>query len=147
MFSSLLLLAQDLRFDPNDNGAAAAGGAASLLCGGLGSIICFALIMALSLIPLIGLWKMFEKAGKPGWAAIVPIYNAYILTEIAGMDIMWFILTFVPCVNVVAAVMIWINVAKNFGKDTGYAIGIILLPFIFIPLLGFSDARYTPMKH
>ncbi|WP_254513738.1 DUF5684 domain-containing protein [Anatilimnocola floriformis] len=151
MLSSLMLLAfqvpDDLNFDPNNAPGGGGGGIMGALCGGVGSLFCFAIIFAIALIPLIGMWKLFEKAGKPGWAAIVPIYNAYVLTEIAGMDIMWFFFTFVPCLNIVAAVMIWINVAKNFGKDTGYAIGIILLPIVFIPLLGFSDARYTPMKH
>lgn len=151
MFSSSLLLAfqppPDLNFDPNMGGDAAAPGIMGLLCSGIGSLICFVVVVAIALIPLIGVWKLFEKAGKPGWAAIVPIYNVYILTEIAGMDIMWFILSLVPCVNIVAAVMIWINVCKNFGKDTTYAILIILFPYIFVPMLGFSDARYTPMKH
>jgi hypothetical protein len=148
MFSNLLLLAQqapDLQFDPGPGGdaGAAAGGIMALLCP------CIILIPALlvGIITIVGMWKIFEKAGKPGWAAIVPIYNMYILTEIAGMDIMWFILTLVPCVGVVAAIMIWVNVAKNFGKDTGYAIGLILLPFVFVPMLGFSNARYQPMKH
>ena len=143
--SSLLLAFQpppEFNFEPNAGGGAA-GGIMGLLC----SCGMFIPILAILIATIVGMWRIFEKAGKPGWASIVPIYNTYILTEIAGMDIMWFILTLVPCVNIVAFVMIWINVCKNFGKDTGYAIGMLLLPMIFVPMLGFSDARYTPMKH
>lgn len=147
MLSNLLLLAQappEFNFDPNAPGP---GGAAGAAAGGIMGLVCMCIYLIPILAIIIGMWKIFEKAGKPGWAAIIPFYNTYILTEIAGMDIMWFILTLVPCVNIVAAIMIWVNVAKNFGKDTGYAIGIILLPFIFIPMLGFGNARYQPMKH
>lgn len=90
-----------------------------------------------------GLWKLFVKAGQPGWAAIVPIYNTYVMTQIVGRPILWFILTFIPCVNFVAMVLIMIDLAKSFGKSTGYAIGMILLPFVFIPMLGFGDAQYS----
>jgi hypothetical protein len=146
--NSLLLAYQDIVFDRNaPDPVAAGGGIMSFLCGGVGLFICFGLFLAIMIIPMIGLWKMFEKAGRPGWAAIVPFYNYFILTEIAGMDIMWFILLLVPCVNIYAAFMIMINVAQNFGKDTMYGVLMALFPYIFIPMLGFSDAKYTPMKH
>lgn len=94
-------------------------------------------------VMIAGMWKLFVKAGQPGWAAIVPIYNTYVMTQIVGRPILWFILTFVPCVNFVAMVLIMIDLAKSFGKSTGYAIGMILLPFVFIPMLGFGDAQYS----
>lgn len=114
------------------------GGAA----GAIGGLIMMVIQLGILGLVIAGMWKLFVKAGQPGWAAIVPIYNTYVLTQIAGRPILWFILTFVPCVNIVAAILIMIDIAKSFGKSTGYAIGMILLPFIFIPMLGFSDAQY-----
>lgn len=136
--TNMQLLAQD--FDNGGGGAAAAAGGLMSLC----CTMIFAFLPAILIIA--GLWTTFEKAGKPGWAAIIPIYNMYVLTEIAGKDIMWFILMLVPCVNIVASIMISIDVAKNFGKDTGYGLGLAFLPFIFYPLLGFSKTtRYQPV--
>lgn len=114
------------------------GGAA----GAIGGLIMMVIQLGILGLVIAGMWKLFVKAGQPGWAAIVPIYNTYVLTQIAGRPILWFILTFVPCVNIVAAILIMIDIAKSFGKSTGYAIGMILLPFVFIPMLGFSDAQY-----
>jgi len=90
------------------------------------------------------MWKVFEKAGQPGWAAIVPIYNGYVLTcEIAKKDIVWFlVITFVPFVGLVAWILVAMEVGKKFGKEGGYGVGLALLPFIFFPMLGFSDAQY-----
>jgi hypothetical protein len=129
-----MLLAQ------NDGDAAA--GVAALLFG----LICNCIVpLAIFILIVAGLWKIFEKAGRPGWAAIIPFYNMYIVTELAGRDILWFILLFIPCVNIVAAVLIWMDLAKNFGKDPLWGLGLALLGPIFIPLLGFSDARYQPV--
>lgn len=115
--------------------------------GGAGGAIVGLLILVIELgiaaAMIAGLWKLFVKAGQPGWAAIVPIYNTYVMTQIVGRPILWFILTFIPCVNFVAMVLIMIDLAKSFGKSTGYAIGMILLPFVFIPMLGFGDAQYS----
>ncbi len=92
---------------------------------------------------IVGMWKVFEKAGQPGWAALVPFYNMWILTtEIAKKEVLWFILLFVPCVQYVAIFLIAIGVAEQFGKGTGYGIGLALLPFVFYPLLGFGDDQY-----
>lgn len=87
-------------------------------------------------------WKVFEKAGKPGWAAIVPIYNVVVLLEIAGRPVWWVILLFIPLVNLAVSVIIGIDVAKAFGKGTGFGVGLALLGFIFYPILGFGDATY-----
>ena len=90
-----------------------------------------------------GMWKIFEKAGHPGWAAIVPFYNFWILTiEIAEEEELWFILSLIPCANIVAFYIIDLGVAKKFGKSTEFGIGMFLLPFVFYPLLGFGDAQY-----
>jgi hypothetical protein len=89
-------------------------------------------------------WKIFQKAGQPGWAALVPIYNIVIILQMIGKPIWWIALMFVPCVNIVVQVLIAVELAARFGKSTGYAIGMILLPFIFYPMLAFGDAQYSP---
>jgi uncharacterized membrane protein YoaK (UPF0700 family) len=94
-------------------------------------------------IVVAGMWKVFEKAGEPGWAALVPIYNIIVLVKIAGREMWWVILFLLPCANFVAAVMISIDIARKFGKDTLYGIGLAFLPFIFYPMLGFGDAQYN----
>lgn len=89
-----------------------------------------------------GIWKVFVKANKPGWAALVPIYNLFVMAEVGGKPSWWAILMFVPLVNLIVLVLICMGVAKNFGKSELYGIGLALLGFIFFPLLGFSDAKY-----
>ena len=107
--------------------------------GGFSSII--GLLVAVLVIA--GMWKVFTKAGKPGWASIIPIYTVVVLLQIAGKPIWWIVLLFIPIVNIVIAVMVMISVAKAFGKGTGLALGLLFLSPIFIPILGFSDAQYT----
>jgi len=102
------------------------------------SVVWFGMLV----LVMAGMWKLFEKAGKPGWAALVPIYNIVVMLEIARMPLWWLAVFFVPFANLAAVVMLSLNLAKAFGKDTAYAIGILLLSPIFLPLLGFGDARY-----
>ena len=87
-------------------------------------------------------WRIFEKAGKPGWAAIVPIYNMLVELEIIGRPWWWLLLMLVPVVNVVIGVIILLDLAKVFGKSSGFGLGLIFLAFIFIPILAFGDAKY-----
>lgn len=91
---------------------------------------------------LAAMWKVFTKAGQPGWAAIIPIYNAIVLLQIAGKPIWWILLFLIPVVNIVVAVMMWHAVSTNFGKGVGFTLGLIFLGFIFIPILAWSDAQY-----
>jgi Family of unknown function (DUF5684) len=109
---------------------------------GTGMMICW---LAVVLVTVIGMWKVFEKAGKPGWAAIIPIYNIIVALEIAGKPLWWFILLLIPFVGFIMWLIVVIAVARNFGKGVGFAIGLWLLPFIFFPILGFGDARYQPV--
>jgi len=104
----------------------------------------FFLITMLGLVVLmiVGFWKVFTKAGEPGWASIVPIYNVVVMLRIAGMPLWWIILFFIPIVSIVPAFVLPINLAEKFGKGTGFGIGLALLPFIFYPVLGFGDAQY-----
>ncbi len=101
--------------------------------------------LAIVIVIIAGMWKMFEKAGQPGWGAIVPIYNTILLLKIAGRPLWWFVLLLIPIVSIVIVIIVMIDVARNFGKGTGYAIGMVFLGFIFIPMLGFGDAQYNPV--
>ena len=100
--------------------------------------------IAVIILMIAGMWKVFTKAGKPGWAAIVPIYNFIVLLEIAGKPVWWIVLLLVPFVNFVILILLGLAVAKNFGKGTGFGLGLAFLGPIFYPILGFGDAQYNP---
>ena len=103
-----------------------------------------AVIFGLGFLVLIlaSLWKVFTKAGQPGWACLVPIYNYFIMCKIAGKPGWWVLLMFIPFVNFVIAFIICIGIAEKFGKGAGFGIGLALLGFIFFPILAFGDATY-----
>lgn len=88
------------------------------------------------------MWKIFTKAGKPGWAAIVPIYNYVVLLEIVGRPVWWIVLMLIPMVNFVVLIILMLDLAKSFGKSGGFAAGLILLLPIFLPVLAFGNAQY-----
>jgi hypothetical protein len=98
--------------------------------------------LLLLVLVIAGSWKMFAKAGKPGWGAIIPIYNIYLLLKIAGRPGWWLLLALIPLVNIVIGILLMVDVAKAFGMGVGFAIGLILLPVIFVPILGFGSASY-----
>lgn len=104
------------------------------------------LVLWLALVVLIiaAMWKIFTKAGEPGWAALIPIYNFLVLLKIAGKPMWWFILMLIPIVNLIVAIIVMVSLAKNFGRGTGFALGLIFLPMIFYPMLAWGDARYSP---
>ena len=124
----------------DDTGAGAAGlGVGAYACGCLCWLV---LLVGFAVIPMVSMWMIFTKAGKPGWAAIVPFYNIFVLTEIVEKPILWFILFIIPCIYPVMWVLYNIELAKKFGKDTMYGIGLAFLAPIFYPMLAFSDAQY-----
>ena len=98
--------------------------------------------LAIVVLMIVGVWKTFVKAGRPGWASLIPFYNLYVACEIARLPIFWFILAIIPIVNIVGWIMICLKIAENFGKSGGYGVGLALLGFVFFPGLGFSDAHY-----
>jgi len=104
----------------------------------------FVSIIYLGLIALsiISMWKIFVKAGKPGWASIIPFYNFIIELEILGRPWWFILLMFVPVANFVVSVIITFDFARVFGKSTGFGFGLFFLPIIFYPILAFSDATY-----
>jgi|SRR5688572_24339018 hypothetical protein len=103
------------------------------------------LYLAVIVVTIAGMWQVFVKAGEPGWAAIVPFYNAWVFVKIAGKEPLWFILLFIPCVNIVIAILVSMALAERFGKDPVYGVGLALLPFVFYPMLGFGQDQYQPL--
>ena len=110
--------------------------------GGAGGAVVGIIYLAVIVLMIASMWKVFAKAGQPGWAAIVPIYNIIVLLKIAGKPVWWVVLFLVPIVSLVIAILIYLGVAKSFGKGGGFAAGLILLPFVFWPMLGFGSAQY-----
>jgi hypothetical protein len=111
------------------NGGAITGGV-------VGGLIGFAITVFL----IVAMWRMFAKAGQPGWAVFIPIYNTIVLLRVAGRPWWWIFLFLIPLVNVIVEIIIWAGVATNFGKGVGFTLGLIFLPYIFVPILGFGGA-------
>ena len=119
-------------------------------------VIYMLFVVAVYVITVIGLWKMYVKAGRPGWAAIIPVYNWWVWVEIIERPRWWFwvlvgsvLLSWVPIVGIVLSIAMFVlyqlgclDMAKRFGQGTGYGIGLWLLPFVFAPILGFGSARF-----
>jgi uncharacterized membrane protein YhaH (DUF805 family) len=87
-------------------------------------------------------WRIFEKAGKPGWAALIPIYNTLMLLEIIGKPWWWILLFLIPVVNIIFAIWMVNMLSLSFGKSTGFTVGLVLLSPIFYPILAFGLAEY-----
>lgn len=102
----------------------------------------YILICAIVIFQIAAMWKVFTKAGQPGWAAIIPIYNYYIMTKIAGKPGIWVLLMLIPIVNIVFLIWLTNMISKSFGHDEGFTVGLILLSFIFWPILGFGSSKY-----
>ena len=97
----------------------------------------------LAIISIAGMWKVFQKAGQPGWAAIVPFYNIYVLLKIAGRPGWWLVLYIIPLVSIVVHLLVSLDVAKAFGKSAGFGIfALWLFSFVGFPVLGFGEATY-----
>jgi hypothetical protein len=100
------------------------------------------LFIVIGVLMIVSMWKVFTKAGKPGWAAIIPIYNFVVMLQIAQKPEWWIILMLIPFVNIIIGIIVAVAIAEKFGKSSGFAIGMILLPIVFYPILAFGDARY-----
>lgn len=97
------------------------------------------IVLAAVLLVLAAMWKTFERAGEPGWAVIVPIYNLYVLTKVAQVSALWIVAMFIPLLNIVAMFVVSNGVAKRFGRSSAFGIGLALLPFLFYPMLAWGD--------
>ena len=106
----------------------------------LGCVVWLAIVVLLAA----SVWKAFEKAGQPGWAAIIPIYNLVVLCQVAGKPGWWCILLLIPVVNIVFLVLVAHAVSRNFGFGVGMTLLQIFIPIVAWPILGFGDCKYRP---
>ncbi len=98
-----------------------------------------------AILVIAGVWKTFVKAGRPGWGAIIPFYNSYLMIKVAGRPGWWLILLFIPIVNIIIWIIIMLDVAKNFGHGVGYGILLLLFAPIMFLVLGFGSDEYKPV--
>ena len=105
-------------------------------------IIWIIVCIAIAVVVIAGMWKVFTKAGQPGWAAIIPIYNWYIMTKIGGKPGWWVFLLLIPLVNYVFLIWLYNMISKSFGKDEAFTVGLVILGIVFWPILGFGSAKY-----
>jgi hypothetical protein len=105
-------------------------------------IILLLIWLGVIILEIAAMWKVYEKAGQPGWAAIIPIYNLYIMCKIGGKSGWWVLLMCIPLVNLIFVIWLTNMISKSFGKDEGFTVGLVLLGFVFYPILGFGDAKY-----
>jgi len=131
-------LAEEYGYDMNNNQLSISSG---IILSSLGMLLIQILLLFL-IITVESQWKIYTKAGKKGWASIIPIYNIIVLLEIVKKPVSWFFLLIIPFVNIVIAIWITNLLSKRFGKEEGFTLGLIFLPFIFYPLLGMSKAKY-----
>jgi Family of unknown function (DUF5684) len=96
----------------------------------------------IGLLLIVAMWKVFTKAGQPGWASIIPIYNVYIWCKIVGRPGWWVILMLIPLVNFIILIILSLDMAKSFGKGVAFGLGLAFLGIIFLPILGFGSAQY-----
>ena len=97
-------------------------------------------VLAVIVLMIASMWKVFERAGEPGWAALIPLYNTYVLTKVGQVSGWWVLAMFIPLINIVALFVVSINVARRFNHGAGFGVGLALVPFIFYPLLAWGDA-------
>ena len=99
--------------------------------------------LAVVVLEIVASWKIFTKAGKPGWAILIPIYNIVVMLEIVGKPIWWIVLLFIPIVNIVIMIIIVYNLVLRFGQPGWHVILALFLSIIYYPYLAFSKASYT----
>jgi hypothetical protein len=117
------------------------GALAPLQAGGGGTLESL-LSLAFLAVVIAGAWKTFEKAGEPGWAAVIPLYNLWVMVRISDNAWWWFALLFVPLVQLIAVIKVSLDIARKFGQGILFGVGLWLIPIVFWPLLGFGDYRY-----
>lgn len=96
--------------------------------------------LILTIFVMAGSWRMFQKMGQPGWAAIVPFYNTYVVCETLYGSGWKMLLFLIPLYNIYYGFRVGIDLARGFNQGTGYGIGLTLLSVVFVPLTGFGSA-------
>ena len=105
----------------------------------LTGILVFAVIQV---ITIVSFWQIFSKAGRPGWAALIPFYNIYVYVKVCGKSGFWFFLVFVPTINGIFLVILALALARKFEKNALFALGVVFLWPIFLPILAFDKSEY-----
>jgi len=105
-------------------------------------IVGIIIYVAVIILLIVSCWKIYTKAGKPGWACIIPIYSTLVLLEIVGKPWWWLLLMCIPIVNIIFAIWVLNLLSKSFGKGVGFTIGMLILTIIFVPILGLGSATY-----
>ena len=100
-------------------------------------------VLALMIFILVSWWRVFTKAGQPGWGCLIPIYNMYLIFVMAGKPGWWIVLLFIPIANLVVTIIAYIALAENFGQGAGFGLGLCFLTVIFVPILAFGSAQYV----
>jgi hypothetical protein len=124
----------DIALTPLQSGSSAGGGL---------ELVAVLVGLALTAVAVAGHWKALAKAGEPGWAAIVPIYNLWVLVRASGNSWLWFVACLVPVLNFFAVAKVFVNFAGQFGQGLLFGIATWILPFVMMPLLGFGDYQYN----
>lgn len=114
-----------------------------VLAGSLSGIL-LDIVVLFIVITIEAHWKIYRKAGREGWAALVPIYSTIVMLDIVGKPAIWFLLLCIPFINIIFGIWMVNLLAKRFGKDEGYTVGLLLLPFVFYPMLGLSEEQMLP---
>ncbi|MYA80457.1 MAG: signal peptidase I [Acidobacteriia bacterium] len=114
------------------------------LVGPLAVLFFLLLGLAFTVFSIMGIWKMFEKADQPGWGILIPIYNLILIVRVAGLPEWMFLLLLIPVVNFVAMIIVSLEIRERFSKGVGFTVGLIFLPALFYPLLGFGSDVYLP---
>ena len=100
-------------------------------------------IFIVGIVMVISMWKIYEKADKPGWACLVPVYKNIVMAEIVGKEFWFGLLPMIPFFGVIFSIWMQNRLSKSFGKDIGFTLGMIFLPLIFFPILAFGSAEYV----
>jgi len=131
-----MLFQANLYTDPYMMNDASAGAAAGV--GMMGSLF----YLALFLVYIVALVKVFQKAGREWWEAVIPLYNTYVMIKVAGKPGWWFLLFFIPFVNIIAMIIVMHNLSMAFGHGVGFTLGLIFLGPLFLLILGFGSSQY-----
>lgn len=104
------------------------------------------LLVMFIVLPIIPYWVLYSRCGKPGWACLIPIYNTIVLLDIVKKPAWWFLLLLIPFINFIMFIIVMERLSKCFGHSSGFTIGLIFLPFIFVPILAFGGNKYIPLE-
>lgn len=104
--------------------------------------VLWVIYVAIAILAIVGLWMVFQKAGEAGWKAIIPIWNTLVLLKIVGRPWWWILLMLIPVVNIVIWIIVAYDLSRSFGHGAGYTVGLVLLSFVFIIILGFGPDPY-----